>query len=456
MKKFLAILPLLLSIPYASAIPLAGENIYISLPPESSQCIDIRIPDDLGAIPSGLHTYNIQSNAQWGDITEQEITTDENNSVRVPLCFLSFGKKIGECSPSYSLSIVEKSLNIAKSFEGAVCISEFADVDYPAAKGDNPKEVINTNADMFDIAFKNPVSYVLPEEQGTFTVLLESYAKVTLELSSQTLLPERKTIVLSKENPNAAVEFTAQNEGEVSITAAIQGCQGNFCSKKATGEVKTLQTLNLTGFSVEIFPRSLDVKNLDPIKYQLIITNYEKEDAFTVDLILPEGLKTNFQKQVLSISQEKTIEFEVIPTNASTLYLMTAIVAAGKNAKTVSSVLSTNELLTDASRAAGEKKEENPERSEEIDKSLESWYESYKTKEYGEDVVNDYEKFQESLKEIQEPVPDRPSVESPIETPQDNNIIFIIAIVGVVVAILVVVMIKKPKSQKDQINDIEF
>jgi len=281
---------------------------------------------------------------------------------------------------------------------------------------------------------------------------------VTLDLAAQGLSPATTTISLSADSPKATVEFTTTKHGEVMVTARIRDCSGSFCSKKTTGEVKAAQ--ELAGFSLSLFPSSLNIKNLDPVTFELIITNFEEEKEFEVQLILPPGMESGFTQQSLLVAGEQSIEFEITPQSPSSLYLITLIVTADGNTKTASATLSTNELLTDALREAEAIKQENPEAGDFIDSTIDSWYQSYQAKEYGKEL-GDYAQLKSELAKAKASPPPQKNITlpSPPPPPQagDNTIIFVIA--GIIIAVVAVAVFfvfrKSGKGKEVEVAEIE-
>jgi len=458
----LALLALLLpALPMAQALQL-GENLYISLPPETVQCIDILLPDSAGVFVPGLVDYELYSDTNWGDLTEQVVTTDENNTVKIPLCFSSFGRKEGDCSNTYSLSVSAPSLGAAKTFGGGACVSKFPDVDYAAPEeGESPMDVLNNNADIFAIAFKAPVQYAEPGEEKTFTLLLESYADITLDLSAKGLTPKLSEVSLSPENSKTSIDFKSAGAEEVSITAKIRNCEGSFCTKQAKGEVKPSGE-SPAGFSVNLFPVDLNVKNLDPVKYELIITNFGEEREFEIEFIYSEGMLTSFQDQALSFEGEKTIEFEITPKEESTLYQFTMFITSSGDTKYASATLTTNELLTDTMREAEHIKQENPEASEFVEAQLDSWYETYKSKEYGKEL-GDYTELKNNLESVK-PAPEENQTHEPAEPipePEEENsaflyILYTAAASVIVIAVLAIFFLRKKSRGKKEVEVAEL
>lgn len=454
----LATIALLLCIPAAQAVPL-GENLYISLPPETIQCVDIWLPDAAGLFTPGLRPYELLTDSNWGDLTEQTVNTDENNTVKVPLCFSSYGRSEGQCSNTYTLSISTPGLS--KYFGGGVCISKFPDVEYAKPKpGEGPQEVLNNNADIFAMAFRNPSVTIKSGETAAFQLLIESYASVTLDLVSEGLSPAKKTVSLSPSNPKTSLEFTASKEGDVSVTATIRNCKGSSCSHSASGKA-TPPGASFTGFSASIFPLTLNIKNLDPVNYELTINNFGDKADFEVQLFTPEGMENNFKKQSFSVEGKKTIEFQVTPKNTSTMYEFFALVTSGDDSKEASATLSTNELLTDALRRAEAAKSSNPNAAEEIDAELDSWYKKYKQTAYGEEL-GEYAELQRSIDKLAVPenVPKQnnttpPPLPQPQPEPEQDYTLILVAVIAAAIILVAVFYFKKPRKKEIDVPELE-
>ena len=78
-----------------SGLPSSG-SLYISLPNSSIKCANIILPDDGGYYGIGAYEYEItmspDSYQTWSDLTGQVVVAGENNTVKIPVCFRSFGK----------------------------------------------------------------------------------------------------------------------------------------------------------------------------------------------------------------------------------------------------------------------------------------------------------------------------------------------------------------------------
>lgn len=445
--------------PAVSAIPL-GENMFIALPEESVTCIDIFLPDSMGLYSPGLRDFLIESNAApWGDITEQIVTTDENNTVKVPLCFSSFGRTDGDCSDTYTLSLQVPATGTSKDFQGGVCVSQFPDVDTGVPLDGNPQELLNKHIDLFDLSFSNPVQIIGDGETAEFTLLVQSHADIVLDLHATGLIPTTQTISLGHDDPTESLAFQGTQERPVSVTATIRDCPIS-CTKITSGEIKIGED-DRTGYAISLFPENLNVKVLEPVTYQLVINNFEEEKEFHVDLVLPLGVQSGFQSQTVSVSGEHLLSFEVVPESPSSLYFITMIVSAGEQSKTTSASLSTNELLTDALREGDVVKQSNPEAADQVDDAIDSWYQSYKDAPYGSEL-EEYAALQEELNGLQgepptqEPTP-QPLPPPPVQQPvaPDYTLFIIIGVIAAVIVLLAVVALKRSGKKTVEVAELE-
>ncbi|UCD07868.1 MAG: hypothetical protein JSW41_02795, partial [Candidatus Aenigmatarchaeota archaeon] len=307
------------------------DNLYFAMPNNTIECIDLILPDDSGFMGMGEYEYKITCTSNWSDLTEQIVRTDENNTVRIPLCFSGFGRSNGECSPPFTIGIYSSMLGIENNWSGGVCISKYPDfdiVDEEAEDEDDVWDIINGNVDLFDIGFSLGILYVEPEKIATYSLLVESYASLTIDLDVKntvlSISPLSETVQTSSSNPYHKIDFTintpAQN-GEYSfdVEANIRNCEGTFCRKVVKGILVVNDTLPETGVLVYLFPQNINVKNLDPVFFMLTIQNYEKEKTFLTIINIDPDTPTNFPRGSVVVAKDsyKTIEFTVTPNNVS-------------------------------------------------------------------------------------------------------------------------------------------
>ena len=79
-----------------SVYAIQTGTISVSMPPDSRECFDILLPDNMGVVLAGRYEYRISvypgPEESWLDLTEITIRTDEDEAVLVPVCFSSVNK----------------------------------------------------------------------------------------------------------------------------------------------------------------------------------------------------------------------------------------------------------------------------------------------------------------------------------------------------------------------------
>ncbi|MBI4021132.1 MAG: hypothetical protein HY369_02730 [Candidatus Aenigmarchaeota archaeon] len=445
--RFLPTIIALLLLPSVQALQIA-DGLFFTLPPESIACVEMTLPDDAGIFLAGAASYNITSDAVWGDLTQQLVTTDENNTVTVPICFSSFGVAAGECAPPHTITI--HAPQASKSFSGGVCVSLFGDVDI-SPEGGEPGDVLNSEADLFDIGFATTTLYVQAGQPAQLTLLAESYANLTLEVTAQGLTPGFQTVALSADQPFASLNFTASAPGAKLVTANVAGCAASLCSKTATAEVIATDA-DPVGFTATLFPLSINVKDPGPVQYELTIENFGDPQDFTISLVLEDGLTSGFQSQVVTVAGQEAVSFEVTPLEPTAFYEVVVLVTpeTGSVKKKVA-YLSTDEFVTDAENAA----------SPELQNKVDAWYATYATTPYGDDL-EEYVSLQDALAAAVQDVPQETPAPGPLPPPPpvDQGQPFPIGLiagagVAAVVVVLAVLVMRRRKPAQIESPELE-
>jgi len=343
MKLLSLFLAFLLLLPLTQAIRLS-PNLRFTVPENSTRSLDIILPDDFGLIPEETE-YSLVFQTDWPgvDLTEQTVTTDLNNTVKIPINFPSFGKPLGFCSP-YALEITAKGLG-SKNWSGEVCVSEFQDVD----TGEGERETL-------DISFQKQWYFSEPGEflevklfisssrPGTVDVFIKDTGLNVSPFSVRTEVPETRSVVFRVQAP--------QRKGEYSLeaTARLRECEDS-CLAKARTILKVGNSPD-TGFTLDVIPRNLAVHVNQPVNYTLTIHNFGSDEVFSLYLSSPEGVESSFYSEILDIprGEEKTLEFVLIPTQPQRSYEIRVGAVSGGVNKFVSLVISTDEILTDLLR----------------------------------------------------------------------------------------------------------
>ncbi len=409
------------------AFPAAGlqEGMYMSIPNETIKCFDITLPDDAGAILKGEAEYRLQMDPApydtWSDLSDQIVRTDENNTVVIPVCFRSYGREIGTCAKPFTLSI-SSDRTPTRTVSGGVCVSTYQDMDTGPAleEGEATSSGINDNNDVLSMAFKKPIKYALPGGQATFTLQVQSHASLTVELtadSNATVSPVRSSLATSSAAPKRTLALTVtapEEEGEygIDVTGRIRKCTGSHCTKHASATLAVQDTIpEEGGFTVSIFPSNYNVKDLEEVPFELAITNNGPTDSFSITADFPEGIETDFEPSTVTVNggEEGLMLYLVTPRKVSALYELEFTVERGGIKKPVTAYLSTNELLTDAMREADEVKALGDGAiGQEVDESLEGFFERYQSREYG-DELETYGDLKASLDSAREKAAQEPA-----------------------------------------------
>jgi hypothetical protein len=387
------------------------DGLYFSMPQDSVRSVDIWLPSDFGII-SGKREFVITTETNWTDITvtEQIVRTDENNTVKIPVEFRSFGVGNGSCSP-FTIRIESPDLGRTRNWSGGVCVSRQPDLDLAPSGQEDPGSVMAGNQDIFSVGFSSQNLLARPGGSVNVTVIAESYADMELEVrvsgEGVSFSPSVREISLDSENHMVSLLFgvsVPSSEGEYPIeVVASRGCVQSSCTRKAYGTITVLSEGNSpqSGFSASIFPESINVKELGPVGLRLSVYNYGNESrSFTAFMKgLDPGLRSDFYSGVLNVGpmSEEYLDFEVTPQEVSSYFEVEVEVGSKRENRTVTAVITTNEMMTDVMRRADSIKEgASGEVAGAVDSSLDSWYESYRSSDYGEEGEA-WEDIQESL-----------------------------------------------------------
>lgn len=420
------VLAVILLFPEASAIQT--DTIFISMAPESRECFDILLPDNMGVVLPGRIEYNIvvypEPEETWLDLTEITIRTDENEAVLIPVCFSSVNKSIGDCSEPFELTITARGATDLpeKKITGRACVARNRDVD--TGRDVNESKRTGAGVDVFDVALEKEVQYARPGKPVNYTILLQSQAGVTVDLE---VLSEGKSIVKKTvefgEERFTAVNFTlkAAQAGEYRfiVVGKVRGCGDKICTKQVVGTlVVTDRSVSEGGFMVSLFPRNINVKGLEPVEFRASVTNnLGSAKTFLLFLELPEGLRSDFSGESVEVPQggKRTVTFTVTPEMGSSQFAIkvnaTTDVEGKAMTKSATSYLSTDEMLTDVQRLAEEAG------TEEADDVMDEYVRRYMDSEYGEGLDD----YRETVDTLEEMIPEEGIEEDGMEDGYDDE-----------------------------------
>lgn len=436
MRVILAfILASLLIAPLCSALP---DNYYFTIKNDTEKCIDLIIPDDFGIVMPGKLEYQIKMVPSpwdtWADLSDWVVRTDENETVKNPICFRSYGRTEGQCGENFTITIsVPQYPQVpARTISGGVCVSRYQDVDTnPIQPGQGSGDAINENSDMVAMALKKPVQYAGVGEARTYTLQVQSDAELQLDISvlGPGASPSSGTLSTGPLNPYQEFTFTAVSDEpgnhDIAVTARARECTRDFCTRQVSGTLSVTDAPpQQTSFSVNIFPYSINLRQLKHVTYTLMIENQGPAGSFTIAGNIPQGLETDFSARTQEIGQgeEYTLDITLTPSGVSDLYEMGFSVTSLGNTKEATAYLSTNELLTDAMRD-GEWVSQNASQEirQDVGSALDDFYNSYRQSDYGHEL-DSYTSLKESLDDAKSrkasaQAPQEPDLSPPVQPP---------------------------------------
>jgi len=420
------------------------DNMYFTLEPNTTRCVDIMIPDDLGYASNYKVDYEIDSTAQrgWSDLTDKNIiSTDENNTVRFPVCFYGLNKKEGDCSEPFKIIISAPELEKSREFNLGLCIAGNFDVDIEELDdGETVEDVVNTNVDFFDLGFEDDMIYMSAGEERTVKLLVESYADLRIDIESNGLNinPASTSVLTSETDPLKELSFTLRapdynGEFEITVDGHIYGCEEALCSK--TARLIAIVGEDPPQFTLSIFPKTLNIKDPRAVLYSIVIENNGDAGEFQTGLSLPSGLTSNFEPQSITMDSgsKETINFVISPQAGESSYEIKATVVSNGVLKEDFSHLSVNEMQTDLLRAS--------DGSEDV----ENWLQEYENSSYGADL-DTYRRLQDRLQGSNTTPVDNNTIPPEEPEPVDYTWIVIPAVAVVVIVILLILFMSRKKK----------
>ena len=442
------------------------DNLFFTIPegeeiPANLRCVDVVFPDDSGDFPTGLETYTLTTNSEWASLSYRIITTDVNNTVIIPICYTKRGENL--CSDPYVVSILSHTYNLSREFIGGVCVSGYADVDVISdalAQGildtnTSPLDVLNNNVDLFDIGFETEKIHARPGEPVIFNLFLESQALLNIDLdvvdsdiqvSPQAQFTTTSSVNSFREFPYSLTSPLSVGEYYFEVEASVRDCDQAFCSKRARAELVVTQSPPDEGFSVKLFPLSLNIRELRPVLYRFTVDNLGPARSFDIDIELSEGLTSTFRPETLDLAEneKETISFTVVPSQGSSQYQITVTASSNGDSKPVTAYLSTNEMLTDIQRYADQASNANPDAAQVIENMVQDYAQDYNDSVYGEDL----EQYEDVRQDIDQ-VPDNGGSSPPPVTTGtgiDLTLIIFVVIIIVVIGAVGFLFLKKKKQ----------
>jgi len=379
------------------------DGLYFTVAPNFTAEVYFILPDDLGT-GQGKADYYVTTDSNWStDLTQQTISTEENNTVITPIRFFSWDKKEGDCS-NYTVKISAPGLSLSRTWRGGVCLSKYADADI-AKPGKDPGSVLDSNADIFSLGFSSYTKTVRPGDVSV-ELLLQSQANLTIDVSVESSLPfgqksfvvqtsqssQRKTLLLNASN-------ILSGTYDIKATGKARACPMDSCTRQASMRFTVSDSEPQEGFSVSLFPENLAIKKLEPVTYRLTLqNNYAEERAFVVNLEKPLDLDSSLILDTFTVPglSERTVEFTVTPRNQTGFYEIKATASSKGVNRLASAYLSVNEMVSDAYRNVESIKSiANSSLDASVDRTVRNWYSSY-SKGDGQNLT-EYKNLQDAL-----------------------------------------------------------
>ncbi len=401
------------------ALPSSG-SLYLSIPNSSVKCVNILLPDDAGYFGQGKVDYVItmepEPSLTWSDFSYQEVGVDSNNTAKIPICFSSFGRPVGNCSEPFEIRIRAPGI-VDKVWHGGACASKFADFDTHGGTADSAASGLS-DVEVFSVGLRESARYTSPGGEAGFMLYLESQAELDITVGVEAdnglvVTPLSAAVSTGEENEfhEIALNATAPDtEGsyDFTVTATASDCgSGSMCSRHATGKL-VVGDGPQQGFTVSLFPENINTREPEPVTYRLAIINMGESDQFTITSSLPEGVDTTFVEDTITVGSgdHRTLTFTVTPSSVSSSYELDFTVASSAGVeKPVTAYISTNEMLTDSLRSLESINQYDSEAASDAQAELDSWYSTYQSSSYGSGL-QEYSGLRDSLEEARKEAAD--------------------------------------------------
>jgi hypothetical protein len=443
MSKFLVLLAgitllAMMTLPVGSGAALYGvrDGQYISVRPGGIVTVIVDLPMDAGMEAGEGFVYSLEMvpdpNMTWSDFSYQSFRkVEDNNTASIAINFDTSGKKVGDCSSPYTLTLVVERMpkRVERVWSGGVCVSEWEDVDYVTEGiGDQPNDVMNTlndHTDTFDMQLNPKTISATPGEIKEFTLNVGGSEPMDIQVSvSEGTIPIEPlgaAVSTSEEEPHQTITFSLrapQEEGEYtfSIEGETGGCGGSYCSKTVTGRIEVSETPEEeTGFSVTMFPENIDSRNLKPVTLRYTVKNNLDEDReFDISLdIEPIGARHTFEEESIEVGPKamETSSFIFTPAEERKMYRVTVTATSGEEELSFTSFISTDEMVSDLLRERDDIWSDLSQADQtELGSQIMDWRGDYKTADY-EENMDGYSSLKETI--------DAARTETQTEAPDD-------------------------------------
>ncbi len=406
------LLILLLVLPVVSAIE---NNQYFTIDPnETVKCISINLPQDLGiSLVNETKQAIIEAESSWLRISYNKVTIHPGVINKNPLCFYPPSSEEGQHT-FYRIKVYSPDLDLMNDVKGGFCVSRYEDVDsgVEADETTNICRMMGSNSDIFDIQFKEDISFVKPGERLSKTIYVTSYANTSINLRLVTNLQtdfSSETITTSSEHPTSMKRFKVlipEGEGNytIKVIGEIVGCQSEFCRKEAETIIKVRENYTRSGFSASVIPRNINIKKTQSADFRVLVTNYDADKEFRIGVTSDPSIPVSPSNTSVMIGEEeeKTIRFtSTIGSEEKGLYKIYFNIKTEDGERLLTAYLSVGEFLSDSLRDIDNINENsNQNTRNEIENAFNQWKNSYNNSGYGDDI-DEYEKFRNEIKNAQ-------------------------------------------------------
>ncbi len=466
--SIIAIMVVLSAVSLSQARELKND-FYFTIQPDSSKCFNIRLPSDMGVYEDDRVKIVVDSKAE-SNIKFIEVSASPSNQVSVPLCFSSENMKERNFA-NYSIKISSEKSG-EEIVTGGFCVSSNK-TDFATGRPEtNPCDFIIKDEKLFDIFFQyGDRMPVKKDTTAKIPVRAYSQNKLDLELAVKSGLDMEPKNQLLKLEPRKwetfYFEIPPAKAGnypiELTAHAVIDGklCDSEilpFC-KKTISTTAMIDSLGLQGWHLYVTPSSYSAFNTLPIPYSAVIENYGEDAEFSLELKLPKGLISEFEKEKVVIPSGGKKEFliNITPQIISAENFEIGFVAKGDIEKTARSYLSFRDTEENINSYWSEIRDSlTPETRIAIDAKIRDFVTKYRekgidAKEY-EELLSLLEKakgeiFVGDIKKIAE-TGNRPTIKS---TDPFNPLIPIISVIAAVFLVSAVFYIRnRNKNQEEE------
>jgi len=348
---------------------------FISALPGGIATVVVDLPMDAGMEAGEGFVYSLEMvpdpNMTWSDFSFQSFRkVEDNNTASIAINFDTGGKKVGECSSPYTLTLVIERMpkRVERVWSGGVCVSEWEDVDcVTGGIGDGPEDVMNAlndHTDTFDMQLDPKIIKATPGEIKEFTLTVggtePAELKVSVSEGTIPIEPLTEEVSTSEDEPYKTIQFSLrapQEEGEYefSIEGKTSGCSGSYCSKTVTGRISVSETPEEeTGFSVTMFPENIDSRNLNPVTLRYTVkNNLDESREFDISLeVEPVGASNTFEEETIEVGPKarETSSFIFTPAEERKMYRVTVTATSEGEESSFTSFVSTDEMVSDLLR----------------------------------------------------------------------------------------------------------